>query len=112
LQDKTTKGQISERWLRCAELSQKLSQAAGARPTKQVATSLLRLDSSLFQSSRSELFRRRDLFDWSSFDVRPIALFIGVVQELVDDTSALLLLDPSFLRFLFGEELVVHFPAH
>lgn len=28
-------------------------------------------------------------------------------------TSALLLRDPSFLRFLlFGEELVVHFPAH
>jgi hypothetical protein len=34
-------------------------------------------------------------------------------QELIDNASALLLLDPSLLRFLlFSEELVVYFPAH
>ena len=39
-------------------------------------------------------------------------MFIGVVQELVDNASALLLLDPSLLRFLlFSKKLVIHFPA-
>jgi hypothetical protein len=59
------------------------------------------------------LFRRYDLVDRSSFGLCVIALLIGLVQKLVDNTSALLLLDPSLLRFLlFGEELVVYFPAH
>ena len=59
------------------------------------------------------LFRRRDLLDRRCFDVGLFTLLIGFVQELVDDASALLLLDPSLLRSpLFGEELVVYFPAH
>ena len=54
------------------------------------------------------LFRRRALLDRRCFDVGLFTLLIGFVQELVDDASALLLLDPSLLRFpLFGEELVV-----
>jgi hypothetical protein len=59
------------------------------------------------------LFRRYDLVDRSAFGLNVVALFIGLVQELVDDASALLLFDPSLLHFLlFGEEIVVYFPAH
>ena len=59
------------------------------------------------------LFRRYDLVDRSAFGLCVVALFIGVVQELVDDASALLLLDPSLLRFpLRGEDLVIYFVAH
>ena len=75
--------------------------------------SLLKLNCSRFRAVAGELFCRRDLFDGRSFEVRLFALFIGVVQELVDDASALLLLDPSLLRFpLRGEDLVVYFVAH
>ena len=35
LQDKVTWRQMSERWLRCAEWSEKEARAARARPTKQ-----------------------------------------------------------------------------
>ena len=49
-----------------------------------------------FRVVAGELFCRRDLLDWRSFDFRLFALFIGAVQELVDDTSALLLLDLNF----------------
>jgi hypothetical protein len=45
-----------------------------------------------------KLFRRRDLFDRRSFDIG-LANFIGIVQELADDTGALLLLDPSPCAF-------------
>jgi hypothetical protein len=39
-------------------------------------------------------------------------LFIGPVQELIDDANTLLLLDPSLLRFLvFGQEFVIYFPT-
>jgi hypothetical protein len=59
------------------------------------------------------LLRWRGLFNGHSFDVGVFVLLIGVIQESVDDVSALLFLDPSFLCFrLFGEELVVYFPAH
>jgi hypothetical protein len=59
------------------------------------------------------LFRRYDLVDGGSFSLCVIALLIGLVQELVDDARALLLLDPSLLRFLLrGEDLVVYFVAH
>ena len=59
------------------------------------------------------LFRRRDLLDRRSFDVGLFALFIGLVQELIDDANTLLLLDPSLLRFLvFGQDFVIYFPAH
>jgi hypothetical protein len=59
------------------------------------------------------LLRRRGLFNGHFFDVGVFVLHIGLIQESVDDVSALLLLDPRFLRFrLFGEELVVDFPAH
>jgi hypothetical protein len=41
------------------------------------------------------------------------ALFIGFAQQLVDNASSLFFFYSSFLRFLlFGEEPVVHFPAH
>jgi hypothetical protein len=59
------------------------------------------------------LFRRYDLVDGGPFSLCVIALLIGLVQELVDDARALLLLDPSLLRFLLrGEDLVVYFVAH
>ena len=59
------------------------------------------------------LLCRRDLFDRRSFDVGLVTLFIGLVQEAADDACALLLLGPSFSRFLpLSEELVVDFPAH
>jgi hypothetical protein len=58
------------------------------------------------------LFSRRDLFDRLSLGVGVFALFIGLAQDLGDDFTALLL-GPSFLLLpQFGEELVVHFPAH
>jgi hypothetical protein len=38
---------------------------------------------------------------------------MGLVQEAIDDACALLLLGPSFSRFLqLSEKLVVDFPAH
>ena len=59
------------------------------------------------------LFRRYDLVHGGPFSLCVIALLIGLVQELVDDARALLLLDPSLLRFLLrGEDLVVYFVAH
>ena len=59
------------------------------------------------------LFRGYDLVDRGPFSLCVIALLIGLVQELVDDARALLLLDPSLLRFLLrGEDLVVYFVAH
>jgi hypothetical protein len=59
------------------------------------------------------LFRRYGLVDGGPFSLCVIALLIGLVQELVDDARALLLLDPSLLRFpLRGEDLVVYFVAH
>jgi hypothetical protein len=65
------------------------------------------------QQLQGGLFRRRDLLDRRSFDVGLFALFIGLVQELIDDANTLLLLDPSLLRFLvFGQEFVIYFPAH
>jgi hypothetical protein len=40
-------------------------------------------------------------------------LFIGFVNELMDDAGALSLLDPSLVHLsLFREEPVVDFPAH
>ena len=60
----------------------------------------------------SGLLCRRDLFDRRSFDVGLVTLFIGLVQEAVDDACAFLLL-PSFSRFLqLSEKLVIDFPAH
>jgi hypothetical protein len=65
------------------------------------------------ESPDGGLLRRRGLFNGRSFDVSVFVLPIGLVQEFVDDVSALLFLAPNFLRFrLFGEELVVYFPAH
>src|SRR5262249_978357 len=59
------------------------------------------------------LFRRCDLFSRRSFDLGLFTPLIGVVQELVNQGSASVLLDPRFLRFLlFSEELVINFPAH
>jgi hypothetical protein len=45
------------------------------------------------------LFRGYDLVDRGPLGLCVVALFIGLVQELVDDARALLLLDPSLLRF-------------
>ena len=59
--------------------------------------------------------REREARGWSQSDaIRAMrAHSRKEKKELVDDASALLLLDPSLLRFLlFGEELVVYFPAH
>lgn len=53
----------------------------------------------------AQLFCRCNLFDRRSFDFGLLALFIGFVQEPIDDARTLLLLDPSVLRFLlFSEE--------
>jgi hypothetical protein len=58
------------------------------------------------------LLRRRGLFNQRSLDVGLFTLLTGLVQEPVDYVSALLFLDPSFLRFrLFGEELCSLFPS-
>src|SRR5262249_50276976 len=60
------------------------------------------------------LFCGCSLFHRGSFDFGLLALFIGFVHEPIDDARALLLLDPSVLRFLllFSEEFVVDFPTH
>ena len=59
------------------------------------------------------LFRGYDLVDRGAFGLCVIPLLIGLVQELVDDARALLLLDPSLVRFpLRGEDLVIYFVAH
>ena len=61
----------------------------------------------------AELFCRCNLFDRRSFDFGLLALFIGFIQEPIDDARTLLLLDPSVLRFLlFSEKFVVYFPTH
>ena len=63
------------------------------------------------RSPVGSLLRRRGLFNGHFFDVGVFVLPIGFIQESVDDVSAFL--DPSCLLFrLFGEELVVDFPAH
>jgi len=81
------------------------------RATAQIST--LSLPREPPGSPYAGLLRRRGLFNGHSFDVGVFVLLIGLIQESVDDVSALLFLDPSFLRFrLFGEELVVYFPAH
>jgi hypothetical protein len=60
-----------------------------------------------------QLFCRCNLVDRRSFGFGLLALFIGFVQEPVDDARTLLLLDPSVLRFLlFSEKFVVYFPTH
>jgi hypothetical protein len=59
----------------------------------------------------AHLFCRCSLFD--RFFGGLFALSIGFVQEPIDDARTALLFDPSLLRFLlFGEELVISFPAH
>src|SRR6516164_5984121 len=59
----------------------------------------------------AHLFCRCSLFD--RFFGGVFALSIGFVQEPIDDARTALLFDPSLLRFLlFGEELVISFPAH
>jgi hypothetical protein len=59
------------------------------------------------------LFRSYDLVYLRLFGLRIVGLFIGLAQELVEDACTLLLLDSSLVRcLLFGEELVVYFPAH
>jgi hypothetical protein len=59
------------------------------------------------------LFRSYDLVYLRLFGLRIVGLFIGLAQELVEDACTLLLLDSSLVRYLlFGEELVVYFPAH
>src|SRR5271166_4526946 len=67
-------------------------------------------------SARSPLFRRRSLLDRSCLGLGLVALLIGLAQERLDDAGALLLPDLGFLGFLrlllFGQELVVYFPAH
>jgi hypothetical protein len=81
------------------------------RATAQISTLSLPRDPS--GSPYSGLLRRRGLFNGRFFDVSVFVLPIGLVQEFADDVSALLFIAPSFLRFrLFGEELVVYFPAH
>ena len=58
------------------------------------------------------LFCRCSLFDRRFFGSL-FALSIGFVQEPIDETRTARLLDLSLLRFLlFGEELVISFPAH
>jgi hypothetical protein len=59
----------------------------------------------------ASLLYRRHLFDRGAFDVGSVALFIGLVQEAVDDDGPLLLLDLSFALFPV-QQLVVNFPAH
>jgi hypothetical protein len=49
------------------------------------------------QRIAGRLFCRGDVFDGRCFYVGLFALFIGVIQKLVDDTSALLLLNLSLL---------------
>ena len=61
----------------------------------------------------ASLLYRRGLFNGRSFDVDFVALFIGLMQEMVDDAGSLLLFDLGFARlFQFSEQLVVNFPAH
>ena len=58
------------------------------------------------------LFCRCSLFDRRFFGGL-FALSIGFVQEPIDETRTARLLDLSLLRFLlFGEKLVISFPAH
>ena len=60
-----------------------------------------------------KLFCQSDLFHGRRLDLRLLCLISGLVQELVDDARTLLLLFPSFLRFLLlGEEQIVYFIAH
>jgi hypothetical protein len=68
----------------------------------------------LIRWSPAELFRRNRLFGRRHFWL--IGLLIGFAQELVDEVGTLLLrtllLLLFFLRFSFGEPVVIHFPAH
>jgi hypothetical protein len=91
----------------------KWNQADKASPNLRPRLGLLSKPTTPQQQLQGGLFRRRDLLDRRSFDVGLFALFIGLVQELIDDANTLLLLDPSLLRFLvFGQEFVIYFPAH
>jgi len=81
-----------------------------ARALKQLIEAERELDQ-IF-AARS-LLRRRYLFDLSSFNVGAFALFIGFVEELMNNARSLFSPDSRFLRFLlFSEKLVVPFPAH
>src|SRR5215469_11747187 len=62
------------------------------------------------------LLRGHDLLDGSRF-LGFVGFAIGIAQEVVDKLGALLLvlrlLRPCLLRLpLFGEPVIVHFPAH
>src|SRR6516225_8970829 len=48
----------------------------------------------------SRLFRRCDVFDWCSFGFGLFAMFIGVVQEPIDQPGAALLHNPRVLGLL------------
>ena len=59
------------------------------------------------------LFCGRNLFGRRCFDLDLLALFIGLVQEPIDDARTFFLLDPSVLRLLLlSEEFVIDFPTH
>jgi hypothetical protein len=59
------------------------------------------------------LFCGCNLFDRSCLDFGLLALFIGLVQEPIDDARTFFLLDPSVLRLLLlSEEFVIDFPTH
>jgi hypothetical protein len=61
----------------------------------------------------SRLFRGCDLFNRRCLSVGLLGWSISLGQELVDYTSALLLLDASLMGFvLFGPKVLVYFPAH
>jgi hypothetical protein len=85
----------------------KWNQADKASPNLRPRLGLLSKPPTPQQQLQGGLFRRRDLLDRRSFDVGLFALFIGLVQELIDDANT------SLLRFLvFGQEFVIYFPAH
>ena len=59
------------------------------------------------------LFCGRNLFERRCLDLGLLALFIGLVQEPIDDARTFFLLDPSVLRpLLLSEEFVIDFPTH
>src|SRR5260370_6804017 len=61
----------------------------------------------------AQLFCRGNLFDLRSFDFGLLALFIGFLQEPLDDARTVLLLDPSVFRFfLFTAKFSSNFPPH
>src|SRR5262249_42008138 len=92
---------VSSLLLSGATMSQQSSLTQSAHSVRQVLTAY-RL--------WAHLFCRCSLFD--RFFSGLFALSIGFVQEPIDDARTALLFDPSLLRFLlFGEELVISFPA-